>query len=551
MQDYNAPLDDMDFLFKDVLNLEEVINLPKYNGLSTSLVTAVLDEAAKFASNKLSPLNVIGDRQGVHHKNGITKTPEGFKEAYTQFVENGWNSVASSAENGGQGLPHMVSVAISEMWSSSNFAFALCPLLTQGAVELLENHGSDEQKATYLSNLISGKWTGTMCLTESQAGSDVGAIRTKATKNGDNYLIKGQKIFITFGDHDYTDNIIHMVLARCEDAPEGVKGISLFIVPKVLADGKKNDVKVVSIEHKLGIHASPTAVLSFGDEKGAVGYLVGEENQGIKYMFTMMNNARLAVGIEGIAIAENSLQQAEDYALQRSQGGVTIDNYPDVQRMLMTMRSQTEAMRALSYFVGKSIDLSKHHTDENIRAKYKNITDILIPVLKANATDMGFFVSSEAMQVFGGIGYVEETGITQNLRDARIAMIYEGTNGIQAMDLVGRKIMMNDGKLFESLAKELPQMISGSIYEELLKDAFNKLVNATSELRAMDTKKAAFKAYYYTKMFGIVMGGVMMCMSAKAIKENSPFLKRKSKTIKFYMDYILPEVDYLHGLVLR
>jgi alkylation response protein AidB-like acyl-CoA dehydrogenase len=552
MENYQAPLDDINFLLNDVLGLDDLLSLSKYNDLSSSLVSTVLDEGAKFASKKLLPLNASGDRQGAYSKNSITTTPDGFKEAYEQFVKNGWNSVPFSTDRGGQGLPWMVSTAISEMWSSANFAFALCPLLTQGAVELLENHGSSQQKEKYLTKLISGEWTGTMCLTESQAGSDLSAIRTTAKKDGDNYLIKGQKIFITFGDHDFTDNIVHMVLAKCEGAPEGIKGISLFVVPKILDDGSKNDIQVVSIEHKLGIHASPTAVLNFGDDKGAVGYLVGEENQGIKYMFTMMNNARLAVGVEGIAVAENSLQKAEAYSAERIQGGMPVAGYPDVRRMLINIRCRTESMRALSYYIGKCIDLSKHHDDESERQKYKDITDILIPVIKANASDMGFCMSSESMQVFGGVGYVEEYGIAQNLRDSRIAMIYEGTNGIQAMDLVGRKIMINDGKLFESLSVEIFGLVQGSVYEDVVKDAISKLVNATSEIRSMQPKKAEFKAYYYLRQFGIVMGAVMMALSDKALgQDESEFFKVKRKTIKFYMDYILPESDFLHELVVK
>ncbi|MDA0781058.1 MAG: acyl-CoA dehydrogenase [Rickettsiales bacterium] len=552
MQNYNAPLDDINFLLNDVLKLEDVLRLDKYKDLSGSLINAVLDEASKFAGKRLSPLNVIGDKQGAHSKDSVTTTPEGFKEAYEQFVKNGWNSVPFSTEIGGQGLPWLVSTAISEMWSGANFAFALCPLLTQGGVELLENHGSADQREKYLRKLVSGEWTATMCLTESTAGSDIGAVKTIAKKDGDKYLIKGQKIFITFGDHDYTDNIIHMVLARCEDAPDGIKGISLFIVPKVLEDGSKNDIRVISIEHKLGIHGSPTAVLNFGDENGAVGYLVGEENHGIKYMFTMMNNARLAVGVEGVAIAEDSLQKAENFAAERVQGGLPIAKYPDVKRMLITIRSQTEAMRALSYYIGKCIDLSRNHEDEAVKEKYKEITDILIPVLKANATDMGFFMSSEAMQVFGGVGYVEDYGIAQNLRDSRIAMIYEGTNGIQAMDLVKRKIIINDGRLFESLSVEVFELVQGSVFEDVVKDAIGKLVNATSQIRSMDDKKAEFKAYYYTRLFGVVMGGVMMAMSDKALGDDeSGFFKLKRKTIKFYMDFLLPEVNYLHEIVVR
>jgi alkylation response protein AidB-like acyl-CoA dehydrogenase len=549
MINYTAPLDEIKFVLNEVIGLEDVLKTEHFSGFSPDLISAVLDEAGKFAGEKLAPLNVIGDKIGsskVH--DGVISTPPGFKEVYAEFVANGWNSVPFSQSYGGQGLPWLVAIAISEMWSGANMAFGLCPLLTQGSVELLSHHGSEAQKAKYLPKLVSGEWTGTMCLTENKAGSDLGAITTSAVKNGDNYLIKGQKIFITYGEHDFTENIIHMVLARTPDAPKGSRGISLFIVPKFLDDGSRNDVKAISIEHKLGIHASPTAVLNFGENKGAVGYLVGEENNGLKYMFTMMNNARLSVGIEGIALAENSYQKAAAYAAEREQGGQAIINYPDVRRMLLTIRANTEAMRALAYYAASCMDLGA-----------RNIVDILIPVIKAHSTDIGFDMSSLALQVFGGMGYVAETGIGQNLRDARIAMIYEGTNGIQALDLVMRKISMNDGQLFKDLSADVKHFYEGSGYAELVAKSFAALEDATNHMKKLavdDKDKAGFVAVYYLKMFGIVMGAVMMAASEKAavkgLKENaekSAFYKEKLATVEFYMNYILPEVGFLGEII--
>jgi len=530
MTDYTPPLLEMKFMLNEVFALGELSEFPR------ELTDAVLDEAGKFAAEKLAPINHSGDQQGSHAHDGHITTADGFKEAYADFVAGGWNSITASAEHGGQGLPVLLSVAVSEMWSSANMAFALCPLLTQGAVELLMQHGSESQRAKYLQKLVSGEWTGTMCLTESGAGSDVGAVATKALKDGDNYLIKGQKIFITYGDHDFTENIIHMVLARLSDAPAGSRGISLFIVPKFLDDGSQNDVRAISIEHKLGIHASPTAVLAFGDNDGAVGYLVGEENQGLKYMFTMMNNARLAVGVEGVAMAENSGQKAQAYARERMQGGKVIAEYPDVQRMLLTISANTKAMRAFSYYIARCIDLS-NAGDAAARGKYKTIVDLLIPVLKSHATDLGFEMSSVAMQVFGGVGYIEETGIAQNLRDARIAMIYEGTNGIQAMDLVMRKIMV-DGA-FEALIEDLKPLYQGSVHEAPTLAVLEELAQATAEMRNLvknDAEKAAFTAAFYLKDFGITMGAVMLAAcEAKAADAQKDIVDNAA----FYFEYLV------------
>src|SRR5262249_54948693 len=387
------------------------------------------------------------------------RTPDGFRDAYAKFTEAGWNGVPFDPDYGGQGLPWALAAATQEMMTSANMAFSLCPLLTQGAVELLQAHGSDAQKRTYLPNLIHGRWTGTMNLTEPQAGSDVGAVRTRAVGDGEHYRITGQKIFITYGDHDLAETIVHMVLARTPGAPPGVKGISLFIVPKFLvrADGAldgRNDLRCVSIEHKLGIRGSPTATMAYGDNGGAVGELVGDENRGLEYMFTMMNNARLSVGIEGLAIGERAYQQARDYARTRIQSRaangndptpVPIIRHPDVQRMLLTMRAQIEAMRALVAFVAGSVDRAKRQPQATERAQHQAVVDLLTPVAKAWCTDTGCAVTSTAIQVHGGLGFIESTGAAQHFRDARIAPIYEGTNGIQAIDLVGRKLARDGG----------------------------------------------------------------------------------------------------------
>lgn len=536
MTDYLAPLEEISFILRDIIGLDAVLEVDAYSSLSDDLILAVLDEAGKFANHSLAPLNNIGDRQGSHLKDGVVTTAEGFKEAYAEFIANGWNGVPFDPEYGGQGLPWLVSTAISEMWSGANMAFALCPLLTQGSVELLSHHGTKEQKEQYLPGLISGRTTGTMCLTEPQAGSDVGAITTKAIKDGDCYKITGQKIFITYGEHDFTENIIHMVLARVEDAPKGSKGISLFIVPKILSDGSRNDVKAVGIEHKLGIHASPTAVLSFGDNGGATGYLVGEENMGLKYMFTMMNNARLAVGIEGVALAENSYQKAYAYAQERVQSGSAIINHPDVNRMLLTIKSNLFAMRCMAYYSAFCIDKSLQ--DDS----YKGLVSILIPVVKSYSTDMGFDSSSLAMQVFGGMGYIEETGIAQNLRDSRIAMIYEGTNGIQALDLVFRKIIDKDS--FALLIEKLAEFAVGSQFEGQVQKSLQILNKANDKMLgyvSSDKDKASFVASYYLELFALSAGS---CFVAKAASVDG-----YNEIAEFYMSKLLSKINYLNDII--
>jgi len=490
---YNPPLDHMHVVLDPML--DDLAKLPGYQDVDRDLVDQVLEEAGKFASGELAPLNAAGDQQGARLENGVVHTPDGFKEAYGQFTEAGWHGLPFPEEWGGQGLPWTISTAVSEMWHSANTAFSLCPLLTQAGIELLLKFGTDAQKATYLEKLVSGEWTGTMCLTEPHAGTDVGALKTRAEKDGDHYRIFGTKIFITYGDHDFTDNVIHMVLARTPGAPAGTKGISLFIVPKFLVNedgtpGERNDLRPVSLEHKLGIHASPTCVMSFGDNEGAIGYLVGEEQGGMKAMFTMMNNARLAVGLQGLAIAERAYQAACDYAKERTQGmrrsngaavSAKIIEYPDIKRTLMSMRCRIEAMRAMIYEGAFALDRAAKLPAGPEQKAAQGRIDLLIPLIKAWCSDHGFEIASDAVQVHGGMGFIEETGIAQHLRDARIAMIYEGTNGIQALDLVGRKLPMDSGvhveALFDGMKRDL-NAVDGAL-KDALSSALDALRDAT------------------------------------------------------------------------
>ena len=464
MSTYAAPLKDMRFVLSELAGLAEVGRLPGYEEATADTVDAILEEAAKFAAGVLDPINHTGDREGSAWKDGSVTTPKGFREAYRQYVEGGWGALPCDPARGGQGLPKLVATAVEEMFTAANMSFSLCPLLTQGAIHALELCGSDALKDIYLGKMIEGTWTGTMNLTEPQAGSDLALVRTKAVPDGERYRITGQKIFITYGDHDMAENIVHLVLARTPDAPPGVKGISLFIVPKFLVRpdgslGEQNAVRCVSIEHKLGIHASPTAVLAFDD---AEGYLVGEENQGLAYMFVMMKEARFSVGLEGLAVAERAFQRAVAYANERMQGKdpvaggktVPIIRHPDVRRMLLLMKSQTEAMRALAYAVAAAMDLAQRSPHDAERRRHRAFVDLLIPVVKGWFTETGIEVASLGVQVHGGMGFIEETGAAQYLRDARITSIFEGTTGIQANDLVGRKIARDGGATARALLAE-------------------------------------------------------------------------------------------------
>jgi alkylation response protein AidB-like acyl-CoA dehydrogenase len=568
---YSPPLADMRFALDELAGLPGIAQFPGCEQASADLVDAVLEEASKLARDVLAPLNDVGDRERARLENGVVRTPTGFKEAYQRYAEGGWNALPFEAEHGGQGLPVALSTAVLEMWNSANMGFALCPLLNIGAVELLQAHGSDAQKRIYLAKMVSGEWTGTMNLTEPQAGSDVGALRTRAVKEGDHYRISGQKIFITYGDHDFTSNIVHMVLARLPDAPPGTKGISLFLVPKYLvkpdgSPGERNDIRTVSLEHKLGIHASPTCVLAFGDNAGAIGTLVGEENRGIECMFTMMNSARLNVGLQGVAIAERAYQQARDFARQRVQGrpigaktALPIIHHPDVRRMLLAMKAQTEAMRGLAYVTAGAIDRARHEPDAAAREAAQRRVDLLIPVVKAWSTDLGVEIASTGVQVHGGMGYIEETGAVQHLRDARINPIYEGTNGIQANDLIGRKLMRDKGAAARDFIAELRALDpvlaaqSGAVFAAIrsyLTPAIAALEEATSWIvENWDSDPAATiaGAVPYLKLFGTVAGGAVMARAALAAQsrldrqQGEPgFNKAKIATAVFYAEQYLP-----------
>jgi len=575
MSSYAAPLKDMQFVLTELAGLDKVAALPGYEEATSDVVEAILDESAKFTGGVLDPLNYSGDQEGAKWADKSVTMPKGFKEAYRQFVDNGWNALSGNPEHGGQGLPKVVSAAVQEMWKSANISFSLCPLLTLGAIEALELAGNDAQKAMYLPNMISGKWTGTMNITEPQAGSDLAAIRSRAVPQGDGtYRIFGQKIFITYGDHDMAENTIHLVLARTPDAPEGVKGISLFVVPKFLvtADGsggytlgERNDSYCVSIEHKLGIHASPTCVMALGDHGGAIGTLVGQENQGLKYMFVMMNAARFAVGLEGLAIAERAYQHAVSYARDRVQGraiegsaaGVAIIKHPDIRRMLMLMRSNVEAMRALAYSVAAAHDAAARHADAAERAQNQAYVDLMIPVVKGWSTETGNEMAYLGVQIHGGMGFIEETGAAQFMRDARITTIYEGTTGIQANDLMGRKIAREGGATVKSVIgmmqqtrSELAQQ-SGTGFAAIdaaLGRGIDALQQATDYIVAnygKDVRAVAAGAVPFLRLMGIVSGGWMMARAALvaqrkiAAGDADPFFPAKIATAHFYADHVM------------
>jgi alkylation response protein AidB-like acyl-CoA dehydrogenase len=581
---YSAPIDEMIFVLNEIAGLPAIARLPGYEEATPDLVEAILGEAGKLAGEVLAPLNHPGDQEGSSFENGVVRTPKGFPEAYRRFVEGGWNSLPFDTDFGGQGLPWLLATATQEMWHAANLSFGLCPLLTAGAVELLTAHGSVEQKAAFLGKMISGEWSGTMNLTEPQAGSDVGQVKTRAVADGEHYRITGQKIFITWGEHDCAENIVHMVLARTPDAPKGTKGISLFIVPKFLvkqdgAPGPRNDLRCVSLEHKLGIHASPTAVMAYGDSGGAVGYLVGEENRGMEYMFTMMNNARLAVGLQGVAIAERAYQQARAYAAERTQGRelgsaspdpVPIIRHPDVRRNLMTMKAQCEAARAITYVCAAAIDRAKKASDDTARRAAQARVDLLIPIAKAWPTDVGCEVASLGIQIHGGMGFIEESGAAQHYRDARILPIYEGTNGIQALDLLSRKLLRDQGAAARSLIDEMQQTVAaldgdgGGDGEESaalargLSEGLGHLSDATDwllSLGADDLHRSAAGATPYQRLFGVVVGGWLLAKGAlaagSATRGDPGFLAAKRATARFYADNILPQAGAHAAAVIR
>ncbi|MBC7804423.1 MAG: acyl-CoA dehydrogenase [Candidatus Parcubacteria bacterium] len=578
MSQYVAPLKDMRFVLNELAGLGEVAKLPGYADATPDTVDAIMEEAAKFASEVLDPLNYTGDQEGSQWRDGAVTTPKGFKDAYKQYVEAGWPALPFEEKFGGQGLPKLVATAVEEMLTSSNMSFSLCPLLTQGAIHALILCGSDALKKSYLDKMVAGTWTGTMNLTEPQAGSDLALVRTRAVPKGDHYLISGQKIFITYGDHDMAENIVHLVLARTPDAPEGVKGISLFVVPKFLpkADGtpgERNTAKCASIEHKLGIHASPTAVMVF---ENAVGYLVGEENKGLSYMFVMMNAARFSVGLEGVSIAERAFQRALAYAKDRMQGKdlvqggktVSIIHHPDVRRMLMLMKSQTEAARALAYVVAGSMDFSLKSNDPAEKKKHQAFVDLMIPVVKGWSTETGIEVASLGVQVHGGMGFIEETGAAQHLRDARITTIYEGTTGIQASDLVGRKIAREGGttvKGWLAVLKAFDQELSKSANADIQAlrrhlaagaQAVSDSVDFILATAGRDPNAAFAGAVPFLKLMGIVAGGWQLGRSAliSELKINKKegdqsFYAAKISTARFFGDHVLSQAPGLAATV--
>jgi alkylation response protein AidB-like acyl-CoA dehydrogenase len=578
MSDYTAPLRDMQFVLEHLAGLADVAKLPGCGEATPDVVDAILTENARFSSEVLAPLNWSGDQEGSQWHGGEVTTPKGFKEAYAQFVEGGWNALQFPEEFGGQGLPKIVATPVMEMWKSANLSFSLCPLLTGGAIEALLLRGTDAQKAQYLPKMIEGTWTGTMNLTEPQAGSDLALIKSRAVPEGDHYRIFGQKIFITYGEHDLAENIVHLVLARTPDAPPGVKGISLFIVPKFLpnADGSpgaRNDVKCVSIEHKLGIHASPTAVMVYGDAgEGAIGYVVGEENRGLEYMFIMMNAARFAVGMEGVAICERAYQHALAYAKDRVQSrdvagsadSVAIIHHPDVRRMLMRMKSQAEATRALAYVVASATDYAHHHADAGERKRHQAFVDLMIPIVKGWSTECSIDVASTGIQVHGGMGFIEETGAAQHLRDARITTIYEGTTGIQANDLVGRKIARESGVTAKAVLRNV-RVTAGELeraggadltaIRNALQEAAacaDQCVDWIVEHSAKDVRAVYAGAVPFLHLMGITFGGWQMARAALAAhtllakgEGDAAFLKAKIATTRFFADHFLSQVPGL------
>ena len=578
MSDYSAPLADMRFALEEAASLSDLSSLPTFESVEPDLVDAILQEAGKLAGEVLAPINQSGDREGCQFENGVVRMPAGFQGAYDELVAGGWISLPFDPAYGGQGLPWTIAMAVQETWHAANMSFGLMPLLTQGAAEVLQAHGTAEQKDTYLGKLISGTWSGTMNLTEAQAGSDLGAITTSARRDDANgggaYRITGQKIFITYGEHELAENIVHMVLARSPEGPPGTKGLSLFIVPKFLPDengnpGRRNDLRCVSIESKLGIHASPTCVMSYGDDGGALGFLLGEENRGLAGMFTMMNNARLAVGTQGLGIAERAYQRALAYARERIQsralddpegGPAAIIRHPDVRRNLATMKALTEAMRGLIYYSAGQLDRAKSAPDETARGQSQARLELITPVAKAWCTDRGVEVASLGVQVHGGMGFIEATGAAQHFRDSRINPIYEGTNGIQALDLATRKLARDGGAAARELIADITatdEVLQRSTEPDLkavgsaLGEARFVLDAATdwlSEALTGDPSRAAAVATPYLNLFGTVAGGWLLGRGALAARarldtgnDDPRFLAAKIKTARFYAENLLPQ----------
>ena len=581
---YKAPVKDMLFNIQHLARIDQIAALPGFEDAGLETARAVLEEAAKFNEGVLSPLNWEGDKNPSSWKDGVVTTTPGFKAAFKAFAEGGWQGLQHPAEYGGQGLPKTIGAACIEMVNSANMSFALCPLLSDGAIEALLTAGSDELKATYLENLVSGKWTGTMNLTEPQAGSDLAMVRTRAEPQADGtYRVFGTKIYITYGEHDMAENIVHLVLARVAGAPEGVKGISLFVVPKFMVNkdgslGARNDVHCVSIEHKLGIKASPTAVLQYGDKGGALGYLVGQENRGLEYMFIMMNAARYAVGMQGIAIAERAYQKAAAFARDRVQSrpvdgsinaSAPIIHHPDVRRMLMTMRAYTEGCRAMSSVAAAAYDAAHHHTDAEVRKQNAAFYEYMVPLVKGYSTEMSLDVASLGIQVHGGMGFIEETGAAQYLRDAKILTIYEGTTAIQANDLVGRKTARDGGQTAKAIAAQI-QVTEADLRKEGSTDALAVAKRLTAAREAFvdvvnfvaGNTKASPNAVFagsvpYLMLAGNLMAGWQLARALLVAQDelkagvDASFMKAKIITARFYADHLLAKAPGMRDSIVE
>jgi alkylation response protein AidB-like acyl-CoA dehydrogenase len=585
VQDYLAPLADMKFVLGELADRKLLAQLPGFEEVTLEVAESVLDEAAKFAGGVLSPLNHSGDVESARWRDGQVLTAAGWQQAYARFIADGWNSLSGPGEYGGQNLPRVLSALVEEMWNGANVSFALCPMLTRGAIEAIELRGSAALKHKYIPRMVTGEWAGTMNLTEPQAGSDLSAVRTRAVPTADGlYRIDGQKIFITYGEHDLTGNIVHLVLARIAGAPEGVKGISLFVVPKFLVNedgslGARNDVHCLAIEHKLGIRASPTCVLAYGQSDGAVGELVGEANRGLEYMFLTMNAARYSVGIEGVGLSERAYQAALAYARERIQstqvgvrGGerVAIIRHPDVRRMLLLMKSQIEAMRALTAWVAVSLDAGRLHPQDEERQRHQGAADLMIPVVKGWCTENAVEITSLGIQVHGGLGFVEATGVAQYLRDARITPIYEGTTAIQANDLIGRKIARDGGRVAQGVMDDIRAVAAALAADPQLAGIGSALAAASGALEqsiryvidnyAEDIRSVSAGAVPFLKLFGVVAGGWQLGRSALIAQQRladpqrnragDAFYQAKIATAQFYADHVLPQTSGLaHGIV--
>lgn len=583
MAEYQAPIADMKFVIENLIGSGCPDVISDYVDVTPELVDAVLTEAGKLATEVLSPLNRSGDVEGCRLEGDVVHTSDGWRAAYATFIEAGWMSVSGEPEFGGQGLSKLVAASVSEMWNSANLAFALCPMLTQGAADAIRLHADKDLKDLYLPKMVAGQWSGTMNLTEPQAGSDLSGVRTKAVPEGRHYRITGQKVYVTYGEHDLTENIIHLVLAKTPGAPEGTRGISLFVVPKYLVNedgslGERNDLRCVSIEHKLGIHASPTAVISYGDDGGAIGYLIGEENLGLSYMFTMMNVARHAVGLEGLALTERAYQLALNFARERVQGeplgtsggkGATIIEHADVRRMLLLMKSHAEAMRALAYVCADIYDTAEKSLDPEVVQCASRRGDFLTPIVKGWCTETGIQMASLGIQVHGGMGFIEETGAAQYLRDARITTIYEGTTGIQAADLVSRKTLRDGGVAALDLLEEI-ESVAGflSVKDPRLKEIGANLAQAVVDIRVVlewmvkvqteDLRLPAAASVHYLHLWGVTCGGWLMAKAAQlccdkliAGEGDSVFCETKIATAHFYANQVMPQTSTLARIIVR